>query len=96
MAIPALLLIAGCSHSWAPSDAEAVQMVKNYFLFSYEGKEITAHVLERKDFNKGCKCYPITFKIRYSPQRDNHKTFYFYKDSNGNTALREYFSFSTL
>lgn len=96
MAIPAFLLYAGCTNSWAPSDAEAVQMVKNHFLFDYAGQEVKAYVLERGEFDKNCRCYPIKFKIIYSPQRVNNKTFYFYKGSTGQTALREYFSLTTL
>ena len=96
LVIPAFLLYAGCTHSWVPSDTEAENMVKSHFLFAHEGKEVDADVLAREEFNNSCQCYPITFKIKYSPQRDNHKTFYFYKDRTGKTALREYFRVATL
>jgi len=91
LVIPVFLFYTGCSSSWVPSNEEAIQLVKDHYLFFYGGKEVEASVIERGSYMDECKCYPIKFKIIISNHSDNTKTFYFYKDGFGEGDLKSYY-----
>jgi hypothetical protein len=89
--IPVFILLTGCSSLWLPSDETAAQLVNDYYLFYHSGEKVKASVIERGEFIKECECYPIKFKIIFSNQRNNNKTFYFYKKKSGEVALKNSF-----
>ena len=91
LVITASLLYTGCSASWLPSNEEAVQLVKDHYLFFYGGKEVEAKVIERGKYMDECECYPIRFKIIFSNKSNDDKTFYFYKDGFGEGDLKSYY-----
>lgn len=88
--IIALSLITACSSAWEPSDNEAVRLLENYYLFSRNGKEIDAEIIERKKFNKECKCFPVKFRIISKKHESFEKTFYFFKSKTGIVEVSEY------
>ena len=88
--ISVLLIYAGCSSSWSPSDEEAVQLVKGYYLYYHDGKDVDAEVIERGEYIKECKCYPIKLRVVFSENRSQKKTFYFFENKSGNVDVREY------
>lgn len=89
------LVYAGCSPMWSPSDDEAVRLLKDHYSFYNNGETIDAEVIERGEYNAECDCYPVRFKIIYASGRDNHKTFYFYKNDSGKVAIRRFIGKNT-
>ena len=85
-----MLFIAACSSSWEPSDTDAVNLVKNYYLFYSGGKEIDAEIIERGAYIKKCKCFPVKFKITGEANESYEKTFYFFKNKSGKVDLSEF------
>ena len=85
-----VILYAGCSASWLPSDKDAVKMVKGYYLFYRGGEDINAEVVSRGEYIKECKCYPVKFKVLVSERNSYEKTFYFFKNQSGRVDIREY------
>jgi hypothetical protein len=79
----------GCT-SWSPSDDEAVRLVKDYYLYFHNGKEIDAKIVSRREYIKENKCYPIEFVIMPPDQEGFKKVFYFYKNERGEVAVREF------
>ncbi len=79
-----------CSSVWEPSDSEAVDLIKNYYLFSKSGKEINAEIVERSKFGGECECFPIKFKITSNKHGSFEKTFYFSKNETGSVEVSEY------
>ena len=88
--IIALSFITACSSVWEPSDDEAVRLLENYYLFSRNGKEIDAEIIERGKFIRECKCFPVKFRIMSQRQESFEKKFYFLKNENGIVEVREY------
>lgn len=88
--IPVFLILTACSLPSSLSDKEAVKLVRDYFLFNHGGEEVIASVAERGEFMEDCECFPIIFKIIYSSGRNNHKTFYFYKNGSGEVSVRKF------
>jgi hypothetical protein len=74
---------------WEPSDSEANYLVENYYLFTRAGKEIDAEIIERGEFIRQCKCFPIKFRIMGQKQESFEKTFYFFKNQTGIVEVRE-------
>ncbi len=85
-----VILYAGCSASWSPSDQDAVKMVKEHYLFYRGGEEINAEVVSRDEYIKECKCYPVKFKVLVSENNSYEKTFYFFKNKSGGVDIRKY------
>ncbi len=85
-----LILYAGCSASWAPSDQDAVKMLKEHYLFYRGGEEINAEVVSRAEYVKECKCFPVKFKVLVSENNSYEKTFYFFKNQSGRVDIRKY------
>ncbi|MEN8263743.1 MAG: hypothetical protein ABFR82_09795 [Nitrospirota bacterium] len=85
-----LILYAGCSASWSPSDQDAVKMLKEHYLFYRGGEEINAEVVSRAEYIKECKCYPVKFKVLVSENNSYEKTFYFFKNQSGGVDIRKY------
>lgn len=79
----------GCAE-WSPSDDEAVRLVKEYYLFFYSGKEVEVKVIRRGSYIKENKCYPIEFLIVAPDHEGFKKIFYFFKNEQGNVAIREF------
>ena len=88
--MPVLIFHAGCSSSYFLSDDDAVKLVKDHYLFYFEGKNVEAEIIERGSYIKKCSCYPIKFKISLSNSRNNEKTLYFYKNEYGKISVREF------
>ncbi|MBI5407961.1 MAG: hypothetical protein HZA14_01185 [Nitrospirae bacterium] len=84
------LLCAVSSCSWAPSDEEAVNLVKSYYLYYYEGKEVEARVMIRGKYFKECECYPIEFQITMPGRESFKKVFYFFKNEYGAVDVSEF------
>ena len=84
-----LILFTGCFLSWAPSDAEAVSLLKDYYAF-YEAKEIEVTILERQGFLEECTCYPVEFRIAHGKNRGYKEVFYFYKNGTGKAEIRKF------
>lgn len=84
-----LSLNLGCT-AWAPSDDDADRLVKEYYLFFYGGKAVEVKILRRGEYIKENKCYPIEFLILPEGQAGFRKTFYFFKNEQGEAAIREY------
>ncbi len=85
-----LILYAGCSASWSPSDQDAVKMLKEHYLFYRGGEEINAEVVSRAEYIKECKCFPVKFKVFVSENNSYEKTFYFFKNQSGGVDIRKY------
>ncbi|MBI4847364.1 MAG: hypothetical protein HY808_02125 [Nitrospirae bacterium] len=83
-----LCIVYSCS--WSPSDDEAVELVKNYYLFYYEGKQADAVILLRGGHIKECDCYSILFQITLPERESFKKTFYFYKSEYGKVEVSEF------
>jgi hypothetical protein len=79
----------GCS-TWSPSDEDAVRLVKEYYLFYYNGKEVDAKIIRRENYIKEYECYPIEFLIVPPENRSFKKKFYFFKNDNGKVGVREF------
>lgn len=94
--IPVFLLSTGCSSSSLLSDEKAVGLVKDHYLFFYGREIIKADVIERGEYIKEYKCYPIKFKIIFSGKSSNNKTFYFYTNSSGTVSVREFINFENV
>lgn len=88
--ISVFLVYAGCSGAWSPSDEDTVKLVRNYYLFYKDGKEIDAQIIYRGEFEKECKCYPVKYRIILSQDASYEKTFYIFKNESGNADIREY------
>jgi hypothetical protein len=86
----ALLVYAGCNSSYTFSDSESVKLVKNYYLFYHEGREVEARVMHRGEYMEDCECYPLTFEIRSKGRQRISKTFYFFRDQAGKMDIRVY------
>lgn len=84
-----LSLNLGCT-TWSPSDDEAVRFVRDYYLFYYSGKEVEVKIIRRGEYIKENKCYPVEFMIIPQDQAGFRKTFYFFKNEQGETAIREF------
>ena len=84
------LFYVGCAPSWIPTDKSAVELVRDYYLFFAEGETVQATVAKRGEYIKDCSCYPIQFKITSSSARTNFKTFFFYKNTAGDIAVKEF------
>lgn len=95
MALSLLTAFTACSPMWSPSDQEAVKLLKDHYSFYNNGESIEAEVIERDEYNEECECYPVRFKIAYESGRDNHKTFYIYKNDYGNATIRRFFGKNT-
>ena len=90
LVITALTFTISCSSAWEPSDSEAVRLLENHYLFSMSGKDIDAEITERGEFNWGCNCFPMKFRIKSKGQESLEKTFYFYRNDAGNVDVTEY------
>jgi len=90
LVIPIFLIYTGCSFSSFLSDEEAVKLVEDHYLFFFGGEKVQAKVIERGEYIKKYDCYPIKFKITFSNSRNNSKTLYFYKNSSGKIAVRQF------
>lgn len=88
--ISTLLVYAGCSGTWSPSDEDAVRLVKKYYLYYKDGKEIDAQIIYRGEFEKECECYPVKYRIILSRDTSFEKTYYIFKNDSGNVDIREY------
>ncbi len=84
-----LSLNLGCT-SWSPSDDEAIGLVKDYYLFYYSGKVVEVKIIRRGEYIKENKCYPVEFLIVPQEQAGFRKTFYFFKNEQGGTDIREF------
>jgi len=93
--ILALLFFIGCVPSWNPSDKQAAKLVRSYYLFNDSGEAVQATVAKRGEFIEECECFPIKFKITFSNRKINNKTFYFYKNTAGNVAIKEFIKINT-
>ncbi len=82
-AISVLILFTGCSSLWEPSDQEAINLVESYYLFYQRGKAVDAEIVERNEFSRDCKCFPIIFRIIVPDQDSFEKKFYFVKNETG-------------
>ena len=80
----------GCTFSDTVSDSEAVKLVKSFYLFSRDGREVEARVMHRGKYADDCSCYPITFEIRSKGRKNVSKTFYFFKDQSGTLDVRDF------
>jgi hypothetical protein len=85
-----LLVFAGCNSSYTFSDSEAVKLVKSYYLFYHQGREVEARVMHRGEYIEDCECYPLTFEIRSKGRSNVSKAFYFFRDKSGTLDIREY------
>lgn len=88
--IPVLIFHAGCSSSQFLSDNDAVKLVKDHYLFNFDGKNVEAELIERGSFIEKCNCYPIKFKIYLPNSRNKNKTLYFYKNAYGKISVRAF------
>jgi hypothetical protein len=85
-----LSIILSCEPKWAPSDNEAIRLVKDLYLFSHEGKHVEPSIIMREAYSEDCQCYPIKFRILLTNERSFQKTLYFFKNELGNLDVREY------
>lgn len=85
-----LLILTGCAAKWSPSDREALQLVKEYYLYFHEGEKIEASILKREEFVEECTCFPIIFQIIRSTAQSGEKTFYFTKNRSGDIEIKRY------
>jgi len=83
-------IYAGCSHTWSPSDQNALKLVKEYYLYFHAGEKVDAEILKREEFVKTCVCYPIQFQITGSTAKSGVKTFYFIKNKSGEIEIKRY------
>lgn len=83
-----LCMVYSCS--WAPSDEQAVKLVKDYFLLNYEGVEVDAKIILRGQYIKDCKCYPVLMEITIPERETYKKTFYFFKNESGAIEVSEF------
>lgn len=90
LSITMLMLPAGCHVFWEPSDKEALNIVRVHYFFTGKGKVVKAEIIERGDFIKECKCYPIKFQITLQDERSFQKTFYFFKNEMGEINMSEF------
>ena len=84
------LLAAGCSPNWEPSDIQALDLVKSYFLYTHRGKTVDAEITDRGKYNRDCKCFPIEFKMVERGKGTYKKTYYFFRNQTGSVEVREY------
>ncbi|MBL7031719.1 MAG: hypothetical protein ISR97_00865 [Nitrospira sp.] len=88
--ISIFLFYIGCAPTWGPSDNEAIQFVRDHYLFYANGEAVQATVASRGEYIEKRGCYPITFEIISSSGRKSTKTFYFYKNESGKVEMREF------
>jgi len=84
-----LFFFVSCYSDGAPSNKEAVKILKDYYSF-YENKGISAKIINRGEFAKDCNCIPIEFDISYSHNGNYKKTFYFYKNNAGSFEIKKF------
>ena len=85
-----LLFCVGCAPTWIPSDKEAAQLVREYYLFNDNGRAVQATAVKRGEVIDNCDCYPIVFKIIFTTGSKKNKTFYFYENGSGKVEVNEY------
>lgn len=84
-----LSLSSSCT-TGAPSDDEAIRLVKRFYLYYFEGKKVDAKIIRRGTYIKEYKCYPIEFLISAHKQESSKKTFYFFKNKYGKADIRKF------
>src|SRR4030043_852563 len=76
-----LILAIGCSKFWSPSNKEAEELVRKYYVTFEWGKKVNAEILHRGDYIKEYKCYPVEFIVTdLETGKSIEKTFYFFKN----------------
>jgi len=83
------ILLTSCIATFAPSDDEAVKLLRDYFSF-YNEQGVEAKIIKRGEFLTDCKCYPIAFQIINSKNKKETLTFYFYKDGSGPVEIKKF------
>ncbi len=87
-----LFVYSGCSGLPSLSDKEAAKLVSEYYLYYSDGEDVDVSILERGEYNDGCKCYPIKFHVNRSRASSGKKTFYFFEGSSGKFSIKKYAS----
>ena len=84
-----MLFLTACLSTSAPSDEQAVKLLRDYFSF-YDNRGVDAKITKRGGFIKECNCYPIEFQLVDSKNNKDKMTFYFYKNESGSIEIKKY------
>lgn len=85
-----LIVSLGCEAHWSVSDEKAVRLVKEFYLFFHEGRDVGAKIIRREPYSEECSCYPINFRITSPGAEDHYKMFYFFRNKDGKIEVSEF------